>query len=149
MFHTFETMTRFRLAATDMRLAANAAAALIDANENDGPARVWQRVIETGLVTTYARPYLRSNKARLPKKSLPPVGPDRELHNELLELRSEYYAHAAHTPRRYLENATATFGEEGRPKFTESWERLSTERLRAAESWLRSRQTGLTLKPSR
>src|SRR5207248_2420935 len=63
MFQQFDRLSRFRLAASDMQLVTHAAKALIDARENDGPARLYERIIETGMVVTYARPFLKSNEA--------------------------------------------------------------------------------------
>ena len=129
----FDKITRFRLAASDMRLAAHAAAALVDASESNGPARLFDRVIETGMVVTYMRPFLESNEAGLGKSWRPRDPADRELHEELDDLRNEYHAHAAHTPRRRLENTTTMFGDEGRPRFAESWEHIPSWKLRAIE----------------
>lgn len=39
---------------SDMRTVAHAAEALIDAHEHDGPARLYERAIETGMVVSYA-----------------------------------------------------------------------------------------------
>ena len=58
----YDRIGRFRFAATDMRLAASAAEGLILA-ENEPGVRVYERVIETGMVITYARPYMESNDA--------------------------------------------------------------------------------------
>ena len=111
-----------------MRIAAHAAAALVDANDNDGPARLYDRELETGMVVTYARPYVESNEAGVGKKWWP-TGDDRELHDELMDLRHEYHAHASHTPRRRLVNTTALFGDDGRPSYSEQWELLPTWKL--------------------
>ena len=131
-FQQFDTLSRFRLAASDMRLTIRAAAALIEAQDNDGPARVHDRIIETGMVVTYVRPFLPSNKAGLGERWWP-KGESRALHDEMVELRHEYHAHAAHTPQRRLENVTSIFGDEGRPMFTESWTFLPTRKLRLLE----------------
>lgn len=133
----FDNLTRFRLAATDMRLAAEAADALVEARESDGLARMWDRVIETGMVVTFARPYLDSNEAGLGRKWWP-EGDDIELFDELVELRDEYHAHAAHTPRRRLE--FLDFVNPGRMTVSESWEQLPVSKLRAIEE-LATRQT--------
>jgi hypothetical protein len=111
-----------------MRLVAHAADALIDAAEHDGPARCFDRVIETGMVVTYIRPYLESNEAPVGGKLWPKDPVDVELHKELDDLRNEYHAHAGHTPRRRLE--IVGHGATGRPTFAESWTRLSVDELR-------------------
>jgi hypothetical protein len=139
----YDDLTRFLLAAEDMRIAAHAAASLIDAHEKDGPARLYERVIETGMVVTYVRPFLESNEAGLGRKWWPPEGgPDRELFDELVELRHKYHVHAAHTPRRHLVDTTQLLGLEGRPIVSESWEQLRTNKLRALEE-LATRQASL------
>jgi hypothetical protein len=130
MCQGFDKLTRFHLAASDMRIVHGAALALIDARERDGPARLYERVIETGMVVTYVRPFLESNEAGIGKKWWPQDAEDRSLHDELVELRHEYHAHAAHTPRRRLENISELM-DIGRPTFTESWTSLDPDRLRA------------------
>lgn len=51
-----------------MRLVADAAAALVDAYENDGPASQFNRVLETGMAVTYVRPFCREIE---PESGLP------------------------------------------------------------------------------
>jgi hypothetical protein len=48
----FDRVRRLRHAATDMRLVAETADAFVDAHENDGPARLYERALETGMVVT-------------------------------------------------------------------------------------------------
>jgi hypothetical protein len=80
---------RLALAASDMRQAA-AAATLLDM-QIDVHAR---RALETAISVCYARPWLDSNKSgKLKDKWRPAVGPDRDLHDRLLELRRNTYAH--------------------------------------------------------
>jgi hypothetical protein len=131
IFQQFDRVSRFRFAASDMRLVAGAAEALIDARDSDGPARFYDRIIETGMVVTYARPFLPSNEAGITRKWWPKDESERKLHDEMLDLRHEYYAHAAHTPQRLLENTLSMLGREGRPVFAESWTELPTWKLRA------------------
>jgi hypothetical protein len=130
IFQGFDKVCRFRFAASDMRLAAGAAEALIDARDADGPARLYDRIIETGMVVTYARPFLESNEAGIGRTWWPTDAAERKLHDELIDLRNEYYAHAAHTPQRLLENTLSILGKEGRPVFAESWTELPTWKLR-------------------
>jgi hypothetical protein len=133
MVQRFDQLTRFWLAASDMRLAADTAAALVDAREHRGVARIFDRALETSLVVTFVRPYLESNEAGLGRAWWPTDQAARELFDELLELRHEYHAHAAHTPRRRLENTATLVGGEGRPRYAESWDRLPAFKLHAIE----------------
>lgn len=55
----FDKLRRLTLAAIDMRLVEKAARAMLDGQV---PAPLL-RVVETGLIITYARPYLDSNRA--------------------------------------------------------------------------------------
>lgn len=66
--HRFDRVRRFKHAASDMRLVADAAAALVDAYENDGPASQFNRVLETGMAVTYVRPFCREIE---PESGLP------------------------------------------------------------------------------
>jgi hypothetical protein len=63
----------------------------------------------------------------------------RALHDELAQLRDEYHAHAAHTPRRRLADTRALVGQPGRPIYSESWEQLPAFKLAHLEE-LASRQ---------
>ena len=123
----FDRLRRLRLAARDMRLVAAAARALA---ERDGAARVFDRVLETGIVVTYARPYLASNSAGVGGKWRPRGEADRKLHEWIVdELRHSYYAHADRTPRRTLVDTTASLGLEGPPTFAEAWWNLTEDEL--------------------
>jgi hypothetical protein len=99
----FDKVARFRFATTDMHLAASAADALVDAREHDGPARLFDRVLETGMIVTYSRPYLDSNVAGVGARWRPDDPTDRELHEEIIELRHEYHAHMDHSTQRHFE----------------------------------------------
>ena len=131
-FEQFDTLSRFRLAASHMRLTAQTAEALIEAQENDGPARVHDRIMETGMIITYVRPFLASNEAGIGERWWP-KGESRTFHDEMVDLRHEYHAHAAHTPQRRLENVTSLFGDVGRPMFSEQWSYLPTWKLQKLE----------------
>jgi hypothetical protein len=126
----FDRVGRFRFAATDMNLAARAADGLMDAIENDGPARIFDRVIETGMIVTYARPFLGGNVAGVGAKWAPKAESDRALHDQVLELRHEYHAHADHTSERQLERADFVSHSDRRPLYLESWTQLPTDTLR-------------------
>jgi hypothetical protein len=96
MLAEFECYDRIRRAASDMELAAHAATGLIEARDQRGSARVFERVIETGMIVTYARPFLPSKEAGLGERWLPEDEAGRMLHDELIDLRGEYHAHAEH-----------------------------------------------------
>jgi site-specific recombinase len=85
MVQRFDKLTRFWLAASDMRLAADTAAALVDAREHHGSARMFDRALETSLVVTFVRPYLESNEAGLGRTWWPTDEADRALFDELRE----------------------------------------------------------------
>lgn len=123
----YDLLRVLRLGATDMELAAAAARALAD---EDGPARLWARVLETGLVVTYARPYLEANTRAVGRKWWPREPADRELHERIIkDVRSPYHAHTDRTPHRTLVDTAAMLGREGPPTFAEGWSRLSTAEL--------------------
>jgi hypothetical protein len=111
-----------------MRNAEHAGRALID---RDGPARMFERVLETGLVVTYARPYLDSNRTGgVGGRWKPPGGLDRDFHRYVIdELRDTYHAHATRTDRRTLTDTTALLGLEGSPTFAETWSLLGPDEL--------------------
>lgn len=122
----FDRLARFHFAASDMELVAHAAAGLIESRDQRGEARFYERVIETGMVVTYARPFLQ-NQPGLGGSWRPEDEAGRELHDELVALRGEYHAHAEHTRHRGLEFLPT---ESGRPVMGESWSQLSIEKLR-------------------
>src|SRR5205823_9072349 len=78
----YDLLRVLRLGAIDMQFAASAARALAD---EDGPARLWARVLETGLVVTYARPYLESNTRPLGRKWWLDEPTDREPHERIVD----------------------------------------------------------------
>jgi hypothetical protein len=122
----FDRLRRLRLAAIDMRLAERAAEALAD---REGPARLFERVLETGLVVTYARPYLHSNRAGLTENDAPTDEDGVGLHDELVTLRHQYHAHADRTNHRTLIDTTGYLGVNGPPRFAEMASRLSELQL--------------------
>jgi hypothetical protein len=125
-------LARFRFAASDMGLVAHAAEGLVEASDQRSPAHHHDRVIETGMVLTYARPFLPSNEARLGEKWWPEDEAERGLHDELIELPGVYHARATHAPQRRLENVGR--GEEGRPLYRELWAHLPVEKLRLLQA---------------
>jgi hypothetical protein len=123
----YDLLRVLRLGAIDMQFASWAARALAD---EDGPARLWARVLETGLVVTYARPYLESNTRTVGRKWWPDNSADRELHERIIkEVRSPYHAHTDRTPHRTLVDTAAMLGLDGPPTFAEGWSHLSVAEL--------------------
>jgi hypothetical protein len=123
----YDLLRVLKLGATDMKLAAAAARALVD---EDGPARLWARVLETGLVVTYARPYLESNTRPVGRKWWPEEPADRELHERIItDVRSPYHAHTDRTSHRTLVDTASMLGLEGPPTFAEGWSRLTVPEL--------------------
>jgi hypothetical protein len=123
----FDQVRRFRLAAVDMRLVERTAKAMLASAES----RAFERVLETGLIVTYARPYLDSNKAGgVGGRWQPPPGPDRDFHRWVIdEMRHTYHAHADRTPRRTIMDTTELLGEDGPPTYSEAWWRLTRSEL--------------------
>lgn len=123
----FDRLRRLRLAAIDMGLVASTARALA---HRGGPARLFERVLETGLIVTYARPYLASNRAGLGRRWRPESADDRALHDRIIdELRDPYHAHADRTPHRTITDTTECLGLDGPPIFAEAWWRLTDDEL--------------------
>jgi hypothetical protein len=127
----FDSERRLLLASYDMRLAEQAAEALIDAQERNGPAHAFTRVLETGLVVTFMRPYIDSRSSeKVPSRYHPKDKEDRELLADLEKLRHNYHAHAGQTERRYIIDGSALLGmEAGEPKYAEVWHSLSVDEL--------------------
>ena len=123
----YDLLRALRLGAIDMQYAASAARALVN---EDGPARMWSRVIETGLVVTYARPYLPSNTRVLGRTWWPESPEERELHEGIIEdVRNSYQAHTDRTSYRTLVDTAAMLGRDGPPTFAEGWSKLSVAKL--------------------
>ena len=121
---TFDELRRLRLAAIDMELATDAARALSDEH---WPGRRWQRVFETGLVVTYARPYARGNGNGVGPEWAPEDPDDARLHRRLIEdLRNPYHAHADRTTSRTLIDTAAMLGFDEPPTFAEGWQPAAT-----------------------
>lgn len=124
---TFDRLRRFRLAAIDMRLVEATAQSL---RNREGPARMFERMLETAIVVTYARPYLPSNRAGVGRRWRPERAPDIELHDRLIDdLRHPFHAHSDHTPLRTLTDTAAMLGLDGPPNYSEAWARLNDDDL--------------------
>jgi hypothetical protein len=123
----YDLLRVLRLGAIDMQSAAEAARSLAN-KVFAAPASA--RVLETGLVVTYARPYLESNTRAVGRKLWPEDPEDRALHERIIEdVRSPYHAHSDRTPHRTLIDTSAMLGLDGPPTFAEGWTRLTTEDL--------------------
>jgi len=124
---TFNELRRFRLAALDMRSVETTALALL---EHDGPARFFERMLNTAVVVTYARPYL-SGPMRL-ADLWHPKDDDLPLHKFVIHtLRHPYHAHPDRTRHRTLIDTTAFLGIKGPPTFREGWHSLRDDELEA------------------
>ena len=127
----FDRIARLKRAAVDMEPVEHAAEGLIEARENRGEARYFERVIETGMVVTYARAFAGTNRAGLDDADARIDQHDRELHDELVSLRNRYHAHADHTPEWTLTDTRRLLAVPGRPLFSEQWSQLPAAKLRA------------------
>lgn len=100
---------RYRFAQSDMRQAGAAALLL-----NEPSVRLngdVERVLETGLVVTYARPFTAGGVGTLGGKHARPEAEEhRLLHMEMLARRNDLYAHSDITERREVVDAFAGFG---------------------------------------
>jgi hypothetical protein len=88
----FDELTRLRLAAADMKLTVLAARDLAS-RRHEGMSDL-DRVLETGLVTTYARCYLPTSAGGIGGRWRPAGSSDRQLHDRLIDtLRHPQHAH--------------------------------------------------------
>jgi hypothetical protein len=126
----FDQLRRVRLAGIDMRLAQKTALELADPTSL--ARSLFDRVLETGLVVTYARPYLASNRAGVGNEWRPESTDDQALHDWIIdELRHPYHAHADRTSHRTLVDTTALLGIDGPPTLAESARPLTDSELAA------------------
>jgi hypothetical protein len=120
----FDRLRLLRLAAIDMDFVASAARAL--ASGEHATLRAFARVLETGIIVTYARPYLESNRPALGKKWRPNDPDDLALHLIVIdEYRSAYHAHSDRTPRRTLLDTADLLGLDEAPTYAEAWHGFS------------------------
>ncbi len=137
----FDLVRRLFLAASDMSLCEEAANALLNADRRGA----LERVIETGLVVTFTRPYLDSNDAGVPQYR-PRDPDDRSLLEHIESLRDDVHAHAGQTKRRIILDAKdplfrkAGENENSKLRYIESYSSLSRDQLRRIAD-LASRQT--------
>jgi hypothetical protein len=105
----FRLLEQMHFAWTDMQIVRESARALADDFEiedhEEASFRVISNVIELGIVCMYARAWTGSE--RLPDRWRPESAEDRELHQEVLDLRNSLFAHADRSPRRELININA------------------------------------------
>jgi hypothetical protein len=115
----------------DMDHVAHAARELANELEADevGPYTQVSQVLETGIVTMYARHF--TGNARLGDSWLPPAGPARDLHNRIMNLRKTVYAHADWTGSRTIVDTNAMLGGTGPPILAEQRSSLSAQELLA------------------
>jgi hypothetical protein len=116
---------RLVLAASDMRQAAAAASHLGNVRMNDDV----ERVLWTGLVVTYARPYQPSNElgAVRGKLARPEDEGLRPLHENLLKRRGPLFAHNTESEHRGIEDPF------GSGRYTESYAPTNPEALPGIE----------------
>ena len=123
----YDLLRRLRFAAIDMNQVARTARALAD---RAGPARVFERALETALVVIYARAHLPRSRGGVGRRWQPEDEADRKLHRWIIdEMRHPYHAHTDRTALRTLVNTTAYFGLDGPPTFAESWRPLTDDDL--------------------
>lgn len=123
----WDQLRRLRLTAADMDIVASTARALV---EQDWPARVHKRALETAVVVIYARGYLPSSRGGAGQKWCPTDPAERELHKRLVEeLRHPYHAHTGQSAHRTLVDTSAMVGVDGPPTFREQWSHLSVDEL--------------------
>lgn len=115
---------RLVLAQSDMAQAAAAAVALHSEQLNGDLCRA----LETAIVVCYVRPYDGRNKAGpLGSEWLPADPGSLAIHETMLAMRDQVYAHTDRTELRDIVDAGALLGEPGR--FAEQWVPLNREAL--------------------
>lgn len=126
----FGALRQLHAADQDMDLVAYSARELAQARDNDdisNPLLQHDQVLETGLITMYARNF--TGNARLGDSWLPPAGPSRDLHYRIMKLRKTVYAHADWTASRTIVDTNAMLGGEGSPILAEQRSSLSRQEL--------------------
>jgi hypothetical protein len=124
----YDRLRTIRLAAIDMGFVHDAARALLD--EEPAAARAFSRILETGIVVTYARPYLPSNRPPLGERLWPKGSEDRALHDKIVDdYRHGIHAHSHRTKRRTLLDTADLLGLEAPPTYAESWRGLTKDDL--------------------
>jgi hypothetical protein len=126
----FGALRKVHSADQDMDQVAYAAGLLADELEKDnlGPYTLVSQVLETGIVTMYARHF--TGNARLGDSWLPPAGPGLDVHNLIMRLRHTVYAHADWTASRTIVDTNAMLGGTGPPILAEQRSSLSAQQLR-------------------
>jgi hypothetical protein len=125
---TFDKLRTVRLAALDMGFVRDAARALVE--EEPAAVRAFSRILETGIVVTYARAYLPSNKPALGEKLWPKDRDDLALHNKVVDdYRHGFHAHSHRTKRRTLLDTTDLLGLDEPPTYAEAWHGLTKDDL--------------------
>lgn len=84
----------------------------------DGPARMFEQMLETALVVTYARPYMRNNRAGIDRDWWPEDEDDLAFHKYVIDvLRNPFHAHMDRTARRTLIDTRKYLGLDGPPTY--------------------------------
>lgn len=101
------------------------------------------RVLETGMVVTYARAFVNGNRGGGVRDINGPWhrDEDNEQHRALLILRGGYHAHADRTPLRTLVDTAAMLGLDHGPIFSERMSALNDDSLMPTAALAR-RQAG-------
>jgi hypothetical protein len=126
----FGALRQLHSADQDMDLVAYTARELAESRDDEdvsNPLLQHDQVLETGLITMYARSF--TGKARLGETWLPPAGPSRDLHHKIIRLRNTVYAHADWTASRTIVDTNAMLGLEGPPILAEQRSSLSRQEL--------------------
>jgi hypothetical protein len=134
----FQELRRMHAAMQDMDQVAFAARALAPYQHQPGAVEgpKWggelgtvAQVLETGIVTMYARSFI-DGRARLGEKWWP-RGDDRALHDWLIDQRHRVYAHANWTSERTIVDTDAMLGGDGPPIYAEARSTIRRDRLLA------------------
>ena len=114
---------RLRLAASDMDQVAAATATLAEVRLNGGA----ERIMYTGIVVAYVRPYRNAGIGELNEAEWAPHYSDRALHDRLVFLRDKVYAHTDDTVYRGVEDTSSLLDIDGGPTYAESYVSMSPE----------------------
>lgn len=124
----FGPLRQLHAAEQDMDQVAFGARELAQAlDDSSNPLMLHSQVLETGIVTMYARNF--TGTARLGDLWLPPAGPGRDLHYRIMKLRMTVYAHADWTASRTIVDTNAMLGGSGPPILAEQRDSLSRQQL--------------------
>jgi hypothetical protein len=125
-------LRRLKLAAADMRLAADAAELLVDDEYVPAP-----RIIETGVLVAYARSFTSSGGGWVRfKEQWTPTDPDElAIHESILKRRDRRHAHTDETGSG--RDIVDVFGD---GMYSEEWEQLTADSLRKIAGLARAQE---------